>query len=199
MSDRKFVKKKFKQKIGTKTSAGEVKEMKRFTNGHKTFTDAEARAMNEQQSRERITAQQFEKNLPHLMRQRNPLAGEETPRSGEVYGEKRVEAFKLIPEDRGPAKLRPGPREVTLKPGQIPGQFSRPSDDDEDQLLRLQPYDREMGKIDSINNLRDKVKAELMYMTGKLDKRASDVNASLIGNYIRSQGSNTIVQYRQDV
>ena len=199
MSERKFVKKKFKQKIGTKTSAGEVKEMKRFTNGHKTFTSLEARAMNEQQSRERITAEVFEKNLPNLTRKRNPLAGEQTPRSGEVYGEKKVDAFMLIPPHRGAAKPRPGPKEVTLKPGQFPGQFGKPADDDEDQLVRVQPYDDDMRKIDSINNLRDKVKAELLYMTGKLDKRTSDVNSSLIGNFISSQGSKTIVRYQQHV
>lgn len=194
-----FKAKKFKQKIGTKTSAGEEKTMKRFTNGHKTFTTMEARAMNEQQARERITSAVFDKNVMNLTRARNPLAGEQTPRSGEMYGEKKVEAMKLIQPDRSPPKPRPGPKEVTMKPGQFEGQFAKPADDDEDQLVRVQPYDDEMRKIDSINNLRDKVKAELLFMTNKVNRRTHDINASLISNYISSQGSNTIVRYKQNV
>jgi hypothetical protein len=194
-----FKPKKFKQKIGTKTSAGDEKVMKRFTNGHKTFTTLEARAMNEQQARERITSEVFDRTMMDLHRPRNPLAGEQTPRSGEMYGERKVEAFKLIPPDRGPPKPRRGPKEVTLKPGQFEGQFAKPADDDEDQLVRVQPYDDEMRKIDSISNLRDKVKAELIFMTNKLGKRQNDVNTSLIANYISSQGSNTIVRYKHNV
>ena len=44
--------KKWKQKIGTKTNAGDVTVEKRFTNGHKSFTSSEARALVEQQTRE---------------------------------------------------------------------------------------------------------------------------------------------------
>jgi hypothetical protein len=196
MSDNKFVKKKFKQKIGTKTSAGEEVTMKRFTNGHKTFNTAEARAMNEQQARERVTAAVFEKTYMDMHRKRNPLAGEQTPRSGENYGEKRVEAFKLIPEDRPHPKARPLPKQPTMKPGQFEGQFDIPADDDEDQLVMPRSYDKKLKEIDSIGLLRDKVKAELMFTNNKMHKRSGDINSSLIQNFLSSQGSGTITQYK---
>ena len=199
MADRKFKAKKFKQKIGTKTSAGEETQMKRFTNGHKVFTSMEAKRMNEQQSRERATQLAFEANFSKLHRPRNPLSGEETPRTGEYYKEKKVPKYPLVEPNRAPPKERPQPKEVTLKPGAFNGQFDIPSDDNEDNFVRVQSYDSELRKIDSMTALKDKVAAELMFLQNKMGKRQGAINASLVSNYISSQGSNKIVRYQTQI
>ena len=113
-----FQQKKFKKKIGTKTDVNEVKIVKRFTNGHKCFTSSEAKRMVEQQSRERVTSDIFNQRVMELSRPRNPLNGEETPREGNVYKERKILGFPLIPPDRPLAKSLPSPKAVTLKVGQ---------------------------------------------------------------------------------
>ena len=57
--------------------------MPRKTNGHKVFTAAEATAMYELQTHEKVRAQRFEKNLYDLKANRNPMVGQATPRIGE--------------------------------------------------------------------------------------------------------------------
>ena len=57
--------------------------MPRKNNGHKVFTAAEATAMYELQTHEKVRAQRFEENLHNLKANRNPLTGQETPRVGE--------------------------------------------------------------------------------------------------------------------
>ena len=57
--------------------------MPRKNNGHKVFTAAEATAMYELQTHEKVRAQRFEKNLHDLKANRNPMIGQATPRIGE--------------------------------------------------------------------------------------------------------------------
>ena len=52
----------------------------------------------------------------------------------------------LIQPDRPPPKPRPGPKEGTMKPGQFEGQFAKPADDDEDQLVQCS-LDDEMRRL----------------------------------------------------
>jgi hypothetical protein len=177
-----FKAKKFKQKIGTKTDADEVKVVKRFTNGHKTFTSLEARRMTEQQTRERITAEVFDKNILSLTRPRNPLSGEETPREGNVYKERKVLPFPLIPKNRPPAGEVREPKAVTLKVGQFEEQ-AKPSP--EEILLADEP--KHMARIDSLQKIRDNVKAELLYYQSKVEERKQKINSNLVTNYLTSQ------------
>ena len=86
-----------------------------------------------------------------------------------------------------------------MKPGNYAGQFDIPSNDDEDNYIRVQPYDKGLRKIDSMVNLKDKVNAELMFLQNKIGKRQNDINTSLVHNYISSQGRNQILQYKKDV
>jgi hypothetical protein len=76
-----------KLKIGTKVSAGEnLKiEQKVFKNGHKCFDSIETKTYNEAFERERRIAVNFEKNKHNLLKPRNPLNGEMTPRPGNEY------------------------------------------------------------------------------------------------------------------
>ena len=67
-------------KIGQKLSAGDDIHNKRFTNGHKAFTAAEARAITECQHAERRTMENFAANMHTMYRSRDPLTGEATPR-----------------------------------------------------------------------------------------------------------------------
>mmetsp|Transcript_20311 Transcript_20311/g.29160 ORF Transcript_20311/g.29160 Transcript_20311/m.29160 type:complete len:94 (-) Transcript_20311:323-604(-) len=58
---------------------------KEFSNGHKTLNAAEAKALQELLKSERDKRTYFENNKMKMVRARNPLAGELTPRDG--YGE----------------------------------------------------------------------------------------------------------------
>lgn len=59
----------------------EVKEERRnFNNGHKAFTAADALVLLDSQKRERKAAENFERSKSSLLRSRNPITGEPTPR-----------------------------------------------------------------------------------------------------------------------
>ena len=75
-----------KLKIGQKATIGENRAQKRFTNGHKSFTAAEAKALTETQLREKSTAEVFNNNKYNMCRERNPLTGEDTPRLPQYPG-----------------------------------------------------------------------------------------------------------------
>ena len=179
-----FKKKVFKQKIGQKTNSDDQVVVKRFTNGHKCFTSAEAAGMNEQQARERVTVAEFEKNIDKLHRPRNPLAGEATPREGNVYKEVRVEPYPLIPSNR-PAAQYPKERILpTLKVGM--GEPRNGGSITPEEMQELHETKR-MQKVDALRALQDKVDAELLYMTRKMLDRKQKVNTSLVTNFISSQ------------
>ncbi len=178
-----FKKKVYKQKIGTKTEADAVEEKKVFTNGHKCFTAAEAAAMNEQQRRERITADVFEKSFSVLTRPRNPMIGEQTPREGNLYKEVRVETYPLIMPNRPDAKFPKEPKPVTLKPG-VPEPKTGPLAEAD---IAAHEEHKQMYKIDSLRMLQDNVAGELMYLKTKLANSSRKVNSSLVTNFVSSQ------------
>ena len=76
--------------------------MKRFHNGHKTFSSAEATAIYELQTHEKHRRENFEKNKDKLVAFRNPLTGEETPREGqemlimEAYDQSRTRNYEDV-------------------------------------------------------------------------------------------------------
>jgi len=178
-----FKKKVFKQKIGTKTDANEVDVHKVFSNGHKCFTSAQAAAMNEQQSRERKTADAFEMNQGNLYRPRNPMTGEMTPRDGSMYKEVRVEKYPLIPSNRPEVKSPKQLKQTTLKPG-----VSEPKEGPLGELERAAHEEqKQMHRIDSIRQLQDNVSGELLYLQKRLAASASKVNTSLVTNFVASQ------------
>ena len=181
-----------KGKIGTRADAGVKVEAKRFTNGHKTFTAAEAKSMTEQQTRERITLEVFEDNKSKYLRPRNPLAGEETPRSGEMMGQRKVDGFLLMPSDRVRPQTPPQhtmwakrnrPKEATLKVGQIEEEEAR-------TLVELSPHVpgsspsavREMKRVEAMRVLQDTMTAELDFLASKLNGRQQKISSSLISN-----------------
>jgi len=178
-----FKKKVFKQKIGTKTDADAVDVHKIFSNGHKCFTSAQAAAMNEQQSRERKTAEAFEMNKDALHRPRNPMTGEMTPREGNVYKEVHVEKYPLIPANRPEARPSKERKQATLKPG-VP----EPKGGSLAELeLAAHEEHKQMHRIDSIRQLQDNASAELLYLQKRLAQSARKVNTSLVTNFVSSQ------------
>jgi hypothetical protein len=177
-----FKKKVFKQKIGTKTNADDEHVVKRFTNGHKCFTSAEAAGMNEQQHRERVTMAEFERNWLNLHRPRNPLTGEETPREGHLYKERRVEPYPLIDPKRPDAKYAKERTPPALKVG-----VGEPrSGLEPEELAEIADAGR-MQKVDALRALQDKVEAEFLYMSKKIADRKQRVNTSLVTNFLTSQ------------
>lgn len=178
-----FKKKVFKQKIGTKTDANAIDEKKVFSNGHKCFTSAQAAAMNEQQSRERKTAEVFEANKDMMYRPRNPMTGEQTPRDGTVYKEVRVEKYPLIQLNRPEAKPPRELKQTTLKPG-----VAEPKSGPLDELERAAHEEqKQMHRVDSIRQLQDNVSGELLFLQRKLAQSSGKVNKSLVTNFVSSQ------------
>ena len=178
-----FKKKVFKQKIGTKTNADDVSDVKRFTNGHKCFTSAEAAAMNEQQKRERKTELAFEAAKDNLFRPRNPMTGEQTPRKGEQYKEVRVDPYPLIQKNRPPAKFSSPPKAVTLKPG-MPEPKEGPQLEED---IAAHEQHKQMHRIESIRTLQDNVEGELLFLRKKMQDRRQKVNKSLVTNFVDTQ------------
>jgi hypothetical protein len=71
------------EQSGTRPS--EFDASKKWTNGHKSFTSAESRALNELLNKERTTQERFVLLKDVMKKPRNPLNGEPTPR--DVRGE----------------------------------------------------------------------------------------------------------------
>jgi hypothetical protein len=64
---------------------GEFDPHRKWTNGHKSFTSSESRALNELLDKERTTQERFQELKTVMKKPRNPLNGEPTPR--DVRGE----------------------------------------------------------------------------------------------------------------
>jgi hypothetical protein len=62
--------------------AHDAKAVKRFNNGHKTFTFQEQEFLKETYNRERSSLEKFVEKAPTLRKARNPTNGELTPRIG---------------------------------------------------------------------------------------------------------------------
>lgn len=166
--------------IGQKVTAGEVKAArKRFTNGHKSFTAAEAKAMTELQGREKVTAAIFERDLMVLTRPRNPLIGELTPREGIFYKEKTVVASPLIPRNRAPTPPPKEKKPVTDKPGVYLQQLAEASISDVDRIIGKP---KEMLRIDSLRQVQDNFSGELEFLRLKIAKAQSKVRQNLLQN-----------------
>lgn len=192
--------KKWKTKIGTKAEAGDVKEVKHFTNGHKSFTTSEARAMMEQQTRENKTAANFEASKATLVRPRNPLTGEETPRAGGEMGAgmRRVEGVPLIPANQARPTTPPAsnmwsrrnrPKDVSLKVGAFEEEDARKLHD----LFPLPPRTspetaRELKRIEAMRVLQETMGGELAFLTSKLAGRTDKISNSLVKNMIDTRG-----------
>lgn len=58
---------------------------KKYTNGHKFYLASEAKALTETLHREENTAKYFKENMTYMVKPRNPLNGEPTPR--DIRGE----------------------------------------------------------------------------------------------------------------
>lgn len=135
-------------KIGQKLSAGDDIHNKRFTNGHKAFTAAEARAITECQRAERRTMENFAANMHSMYRSRDPLIGESTPRW----------------DAPGRELLQPGlpqyvPKEALLVTGKIGVPEYR------DGIPQHAPN----TKIKSLRRLQDNIAGELEFLKNKLE------------------------------
>lgn len=87
-------------------------EKKTFNDGHKTHNAAEARALQELLKSEKERRRYFEENKLTMVRARNPLTGEATPRDG--MGEPIINPNWI---DRGPPIHRKKQKELTEKIG----------------------------------------------------------------------------------
>ena len=98
-------------------------QMKRFTNGHKTFLAPEAEAFKEFLASEISKRENFLRTKETLIRPRDPLAGEPTPRDRDgapVLAPSQYGAIiggrPLFPKDRSPVHI-PLPKETIGKIG----------------------------------------------------------------------------------
>ncbi len=130
-----------KLKIGEKVTVGEKRkdEKRIFTNGHKVFTAQEAKRLLETQATERRTVANFENNLGSLMRPRNPILGDETPRI--VY-------------------------DVKGKPSHTTGSLLIPADQLEAVISHTQSSQHSMNKVSSLIRLKHKRNYQLLIHQG---------------------------------
>lgn len=150
--------------IGEKATIGEKREQKRFTNGHKSFTAAEAKAITETQVRERITSEVFNKTKYIICRERNPLTGESTPR-----------LFSGIPilnsHETGEIYV-PVHKEVTGKVNFLDTQDLR----DQEKIAN--------NRVNSLRAKQDDMSGELLYLQSKIKEKETKVFMNLIKNRI---------------
>lgn len=150
-----------KVKIGEKVVAGENKvvEKKIFTNGHKFFTSAEAKALLETQTREKRASERFETNKLTLIKPRNPITGDVTPRV-------KIDAKGDIVEKTGSA----------LFPATYVGNNS--TEKDEKRQNPLARTDRTNERISSLQLMQDTVGGEIEYLKMKIKEKQSSVLGS---------------------
>lgn len=160
-------------KIGEKQTAGEDNHngRKTFNNGHKTFTAMEAKTLEETQTRERRTLETFEKNKQQIMKPRNPLLGEPTPRrEHNLAGDITIETgVLLLPPDR-PAGIVPSSTTKALAP------FGRNRVGGNDRSYPelgnpLRRPDLAMERIGSLQNLQDNMGGEIAYLQEKIRRQ----------------------------
>lgn len=144
-----------KVKIGDKLVAGENpnNEMRRFNNGHKTFTAMETKTMHETHSREIRAVKIFNTNRTALIKPRNPVLGEETPRT----------TFNLKGETRTTGELLFSPDRFRKKDSPIT------SREDPYKQNPLKRQAKEDVFINSIEGLQDNINGELNYLKIKME------------------------------
>lgn len=151
-------------KIGQKATLGEIRQSKRFTNGHKSFTAAEAKALTETQLRERTTAEMFNKSKYNMIRERNPLTGEDAPRSPEIPGIPILNAH-----DTGEIYI-PFYKEVTGKVNFLDTQELR----DEEKRVN--------NRVNSLRAKQDDMNGELLFLQQKIKEKERTVYLNLLKN-----------------
>jgi hypothetical protein len=151
-----------KVKIGEKVTIGEDKkaEQKRFTNGHKCFTAPEAKALLELQSREISASKNFHLTKYDIIRDRNPITGDATPRmvtntKGDVIDKVGVPLFTYQPPKRKTADEEEKEIEEYLEKNQNP---LKRSDYHEERILSLQ-------------NRQDVISGELSYLQQQIERK----------------------------
>lgn len=149
-------------KIGQKLSAGDDVHNKRFTNGHKAFTAAEARAITECQQAERRTMENFAMNMHSMYRNRDPLIGEATPR-WDAPGRELIQ----------PGVPQYPPKEQLLVTGKIGvPEYGR------DGIPQHAPD----TKIKSLRYLQDNIAGELEFLKNKLTNHNNLLKYNAIKN-----------------
>jgi hypothetical protein len=171
-----------KVKIGAKVTAGDnvAAEKKVFTNGHKSWTASEAKRLLEQQKRERDSLQNFELNRETIIRARNPILGDATPRETvNIKGEVLQRTGSLL----FPVKeQRPPTPEITAPPtgrGILSGRRERWDPFDGNTSSNpLKRTDKGEERIGSLQNLQDNINGELEYIKLKLRDQQQNLLAT---------------------
>lgn len=155
-----------KTKIGTTTNVGEVKEeKKRFTNGHKQFTSSEAKALDELLQREKHAKTNFEINANSLIKSRNPVLGEQTPRQ-ELNNSTKIFPLGLVAQQ--PPSSAKQEILLTAKIG---------SNDVEAICRHDQP---KFALLKSLRNLQDNIESEIEYKMLKLVEKERSLKLSIM-------------------
>lgn len=154
--------------IGSKQTQGEAKKdtgPRRFKNGHKQFTAAEAMELKHVLKVEEQLASNFERNKHKMVRARNPLTGEQTPRG-------KNDGVPILPDNLPPVRERVKP-EVTGKIGFV----------GENCTNTAQLKDR--SRIRTLQHMNDNIAGELEYWQAKVAERERRVHSSLITNRMK--------------
>ncbi len=161
--------------IGSKKTQGEGNQgLKRFNNGHKHFTSAEAMELVQVLKVEERLATNFDKNKMTMIRPRNPLVGEKTPRDEH-------EGVPLIREDAQDIYIRSVP-EITKKIGSLPdGILSRAAE----LGTTVTKLNKDAVKIRTLQSMHDDITGELEYWKLKVSNRERLMHTSLMKNRMK--------------
>lgn len=154
-------------KIGEKTTAGDKVVEKRFTNGHKTFNASEAKAFHETLRAEKFSATIFDSKKHEMIRPRNPLTGELTPRDEGTETKSERRGNPLIPLNQTETKFR---QQV-----QVTSKIGVPID-----LLEMSEGPK--FRISSLRCLQDNITGELDFLKSKINAKEEKVKANIRRN-----------------
>lgn len=173
-----------KIKIGEKVTAGEgTKSLNQvFKNGHKSFTVAEAKVLTETHHRERRQVDNFEAYKSKMLRPRNPLLGEPTPRElvgvqGEVVERTGELLFPVRPKSAVSTATTSAYQQLPLSSRytarSTPRYSSRIYNDQIPELSDEAPNplkrsDQTEERISSLQNMQDNISGELEFLRMKL-------------------------------
>lgn len=152
-----------------------------FKNGHKAFTVAEANVLTETQHRERRQADYFESYKSKMLRPRNPLLGESTPREimgvqGDIVERTGELLFPVLSKSAATvtksSQQLSAPMSSRYTARSTPRYSSRLYDDPEllpeEAPNPLKRSDQTEERISSLQNMQDNISGELEFLRMKL-------------------------------
>lgn len=168
-----------KLKIGEKLTEGVAVVEKRFTNGHKSFTAAEARAITEGYKSEVQKKERFDAIHMEMYKDRDPIIdGEGAPRQLVMNNNNFANANLTMIEEQMHKGYPLGMSPMLRSPKEVTGKIGVPDYKAGQELPQHCPNLR----ISSLRTLQDNISGELEYLKMKEMEKRSKLSETMIRN-----------------